>query len=118
MLKAFALMLLSAALAFGADIAGTWKGTADSPNGQLTRTFTFKVDGSKLTGETESQFMGKSVIENGKVDGDNLSFTIQGEIQGEKVEVKYSGSVSGDTMKLKGEIASAGFTVEYVAKKQ
>lgn len=102
----------------GADIAGTWKGTADSPNGQLTRTFTFKVEGAKLTGETESPIMGKSTIENGKVDGDSLSFTINGEIQGEKVEVKYSGKVTGETLKLTGAVASAGFTVEYVAKKQ
>ena len=29
-----------------------WKGTAEGPNGPIERTFTFKVDGGKLTGET------------------------------------------------------------------
>jgi len=42
-----------------ADIAGTWKATAEGPNGAIERTFVFKVDGTKLTGETTSTMLGQ-----------------------------------------------------------
>jgi hypothetical protein len=71
-------LLVSLALfvstALGADINGNWKGTAAFGDNALERTFTFKVEGGKLTGETNSQMMGKSTINDGVVDGDNISF--------------------------------------------
>jgi hypothetical protein len=70
------LMVTLAASAMAADVSGNWKATAEGPNGPLERTFVFKVDGNKLTGETTSQLLGKSIINDGKVDGDTLSFTI------------------------------------------
>jgi hypothetical protein len=75
------LMLLLALLALAvaasaADISGTWKGTAKTPNGPVERTFNFKVDGNNLTGDTTSNMFGKSTIEDGKIDGDSVSFTI------------------------------------------
>ena len=69
------LLLLTAALALtalAADVTGTWKGTADTAMGQVVRTFEFKVDGNKLTGETTSSMSGKSTIVDGKVDGDKI----------------------------------------------
>ena len=68
--------------AFAADVTGTWKGKAETPNGTTERTFVFKVDGTKLTGETSSDMLGKSEIKDGKIDGDNLSFTISASYQG------------------------------------
>ena len=53
-----------------ADVNGTWKGKAEAPNGTTERTFVFKVDGNKLTGETSSDMLGKSEIKDGKIDGD------------------------------------------------
>jgi len=41
--------------ASAADISGAWKGTAETPNGTIERTFLFKVNGSQLTGETASE---------------------------------------------------------------
>ena len=48
--------------ASAADISGNWKATAEGPNGAMERTFVFKVDGNKVTGESTSQMMGKSPI--------------------------------------------------------
>src|ERR1019366_8003969 len=81
--------------AMAADIDGTWKGTAETPNGTIERTFVFKVDGNKLTGETTSQMTGKSTITDGKVDGDSLSFTITVKFQDNEVKLKYSGKAAG-----------------------
>src|SRR5215217_3334205 len=109
----FALIAIFAMTASAADVSGTWKGTADAGNGPIERTFTFKVDGTKLTGETSSEMMGKSVIENGKIDGDNLTFTIKVKFQDQDLSLNYKGKVSGDTMKLNVEFPNGGPTVEY-----
>ena len=80
-MKALLLVLASMLAVMAADVAGEWKATAEGPNGSMERTLSLKVAGSKLTGETVSTFTGKSVIEDGKVDGDAVSFTISAKIQ-------------------------------------
>jgi hypothetical protein len=45
------MMAFTAASAFAADVTGTWTGKMAGPNGDgFQITFTFKVDGPKLTG--------------------------------------------------------------------
>jgi len=109
------LTALFALSAQAADISGNWKGSAEGPNGTIERTFTFKVDGTKLTGETESQLLGKSTISDGKVDGDNISFSITANYQGTDLKLDYKGKISGGTIKLTVEIA--GQSVEYTLKR-
>ena len=110
-------LLALAATAAAADISGTWKGTADTPNGPVERTFIFKVDGNKLTGETTSSLFGKSVIEDGKIDGDNISFTITVNFQGNEAKVLYKGKVAGDEIKFTVEIPAINQTIEYTAQR-
>lgn len=111
---ALALFAMSAS---AADISGTWKGTADTQYGTVERTFVFKVNGSKLTGETTSNMFGKSVIEDGKIDGDNISFTITVDVQGNESKVNYKGKVEGEQIKFTVEIPAANQTIEYTAKR-
>src|ERR1041384_7741850 len=91
---------LAVSVASAADISGNWKGTGETQGQALERTFVFKQEGTKLTGETTSQFMGKSTITDGKVEGDNISFTISGNLQGTETKMNYKGKVVGDTIKL------------------
>ncbi len=109
------LALIWAAWLCAADISGKWKGTAEGPNGAIERTFTFKVDGSKLTGETESQMMGKATISDGKVEGDNISFSITANFQGNEMKLAYKGKVVGDQIKL--SVDFGGQAVEYTLKR-
>jgi hypothetical protein len=109
---AFVALFLAASL-YAADISGKWKGTAQAPNGTVERTFTFKVDGSKLTGETESEMLGKATINDGKIDGDNISFTINANFQGNEIKLEYKGKVVGDQIKLTVEFGGGGQRVEY-----
>lgn len=111
------LTLMFSLAASAADITGTWKGTAETPNGNIERTFVFKVDGAKLTGETTSQLMGKSTIMDGKIEGDRLSFTINAKFQGNDVKLNYKGTISGAEIRFTVEIPDSGQTVEYVAHK-
>ncbi len=50
------------ALALFADAAGTWKASIETPNGAMENTFTFKVEGDKLTGTITMGQMGEGPI--------------------------------------------------------
>ena len=103
----FALFAMLSFSCLAADVTGNWKGTTEGPNGTMERTFTFKADGTKLTGETASQ-LGKSTITDGKVDGDKVSFTINVKIQDNEMTVNFKGVVSGDTIKFAATIVGFG----------
>src|SRR5690349_17370480 len=117
MKRLFALFVLTAFAALAADISGTWKGTAETPNGTVERTFVFKQDGSKLTGETTSQMMGKSEITEGKVEGDTVTFTIKVKFQENEMNLNYKGKINGNEIKFNVEIPGGGNNIEYLAKK-
>ena len=108
-MKRLALILTMFAMAAAAaDLSGTWKATAEGPNGAMERTFVFKVDGAKLTGETTSEMLGKSTITDGKVDGDSFTFTITANFQGNEMKVSYKGKVTGDEIQLTSQIGEGG----------
>lgn len=68
-----------------AKIDGKWIGKASSPQGEFELTFTFKVEGEKLTGKSSSA-MGEIDLSNGAVNGNDFSFDI--EMQGMKIAHK------------------------------
>lgn len=116
MKKLSLLLVLVVCSVFGADITGTWKGTAEGPAGPIERTFIFKVDGNKLTGETSSTMAGKSTIDDGKIDGDDISFNIKANVQGNDVKATFKGKIAGGEIKLHMD-SDAGFSTDYVVKK-
>ena len=111
------LMAALVAAALAGDVTGTWKATAEGPNGTMERTFVLKAEGSKLTGETTSSMMGKSTITDGKIDGDNLSFTITVKFQDNEMKLNYKGKVSGNEIHFTVENPNGGQTIEWHAKK-
>ena len=113
------LMAILVCAAAAADISGNWKATAEGPQGSMERTFTFKVDGTKLTGETTSSMMGKSTITDGKVEGDNVTFTITLDFQGDQMKLNYKGKVSSDGKEIKFTVEGiqGGQTIEWLAKR-
>jgi hypothetical protein len=89
-----------AASAFAGDPTGKWKATYDTPNGQTVEsTFDLKADGSTLTGIVTGR-RGESKIEEGKVDGDNVSFSVTRNFNGQDVKLLYKGKIEGDDLKL------------------
>ena len=94
-----AVMLLVAGFAFAADIDGKWTGEIEFGGQSMPVEYTFKADGAKLTGST--MIMENPVeIQDGKIDGNNISFSItfgEGE-QGMKID--YKGVLTGDQLKL------------------
>src|SRR5436305_15217449 len=122
MKRLLAVFALSALAAMAADISGNWKATADLGNGPMERTFTFKQDGNKVTGETTSTMMGKSTITDGKVEGDTVTFTITGKFGDQEMKLSYAGKINGNEIKFKTEVQGGGGggngPIEWTAKKQ
>ena len=112
------LLAVCALTASAADISGNWKGTAETPQGTIERSFVFKVDGNKLTGETSSNNFGKSTIDDGKVEGDNVSFTLKISMGGNDAKVSYTGKIT-DANTIKFTVSVEGFdqTIDLVAKR-
>lgn len=98
------------------DPSGTWTWTSPGRNDGPERKSTLKLkqEGEKLTGTvatTGRQAQANDiVIENAKVKGDEVSFTVTREFQGNKVAAKYTGKISGDTIKGKIETDRDGQT--------
>ena len=110
-MRTLILLALCAICALAADVTGTWKGSIETPNGSREVTMHLKADGAKLTG-TVSGRQGDVEIQDGKVDGDNVSFNF---VRGE-FKMEYKGKVSGDEIKF--DISIGDRTVQMVAKKQ
>jgi hypothetical protein len=93
------LMLAELAPAFGADISGTWTASFDTQVGMQNYTYTFKVDGNKLTGTAKSD-NGTVQITEGAVNGDDVGFVENLNFQGMDLRIVYKGKVSGDQIKF------------------
>jgi len=111
------LMALSVLCAMAADISGNWKATADFGGQAMERTFTFKVDGNKVTGETTSSFAGKSEITDGKIEGDTVTFTITVNLGDSPMKLNYKGKVSADGKEIHFTVEGAQGNLEWNAKK-
>jgi hypothetical protein len=117
LLVALATLTLFAAVAPAADVSGKW--TAEVPGRQgamQTTTFNFKVDGDKLTG-TMAGPRGDAPITDGKVSGDDLSFTVSREMNGNTIKMNFTGKVSGGEIKFKRVVEGRDQTAEFTAKK-
>lgn len=97
---AFALLLLCAAPAFAADIDGKWNGSIDTPNGAVAVNFTFKSDGSTLTGFQTGPDGSKIDIKNGKIASNKLSFSLTVDFGAGPTTFDYTGDVSPTDLKL------------------
>jgi hypothetical protein len=99
------LLAIVALAALAADtISGTWKGTIETPGGSFENTFILKADGAKLTGTLQGGPGGELKIEEGKIDGDKVSFAVNMDFG----KLSYTGAVSGDDLKLKVTFGGGG----------
>lgn len=88
-----------ATFAVVADLNGKWIGQINFQGTDVPLTYTFKVDGDKLTGVAETSY-GPSTIENGKVKGDSISFTTN--VSG--YEIPQRGKFYQDSVSLNIEV--------------
>ncbi len=92
--------LMAASLVWAADVSGKWTAQVPGRGGQTRETtFNFKAEGSKLTG-TVSGMQGDNPISDGKIDGDNISFTVAVSFGGNDIKFLYKGKVAGEEIKF------------------
>jgi hypothetical protein len=114
----FVLLLLAfKAFVRAADPAGRWTSTFSTDVGEQQYTFEFKVMGSTLTGTAKSNLLGESQLQDGKVDGDKISFVENGSFQGMPLRIAYSGTMtSADEIAFTRNVADIA-TEKLVAKR-
>ena len=104
-------------MAFAADVTGTWTASFETQVGTQNYTYTFKVEGGKLTGTTKSNLSETaSAITNGTVNGDDISFTETLNYQGMEFQIPYKGKISGDEIKFTRTVVE-GTPEDLVAKR-
>jgi hypothetical protein len=87
------LLLFAAA----ADVSGKWKAEFTTPDGtQRSNTFVFKADGASLTGSVAGT-QDETPIKNGKINGDEISFSADRPFG----TFTYNGKISGNEIKFK-----------------
>jgi opacity protein-like surface antigen len=113
-----ALVLISVVQAAAADVSGKW--TADVPgrNGQTReQTFTFKVDGEKLTGTVSGMQGAENAIADGKVSGTDISFSVSMSMNGNDIKLSYKGAIAGDEIKFTRSREGSDQKQEFTAKR-
>ena len=104
-------------LALAADISGKWAGDMPGRGGDTTpTTFTFKVDGEKLTGSMTGP-QGDIPLQEGKVAGNQISFSTTLDFGGNSIKILYKGTVSGDQVKMSREREGSGQPREFTIKR-
>src|SRR5690242_18514468 len=115
LIAVIAAAMASAVLA--ADVTGTWTASFDTQVGVQKYTYTFKVDGNKLTGKAKSELANsESEIVEGTVNGDDISFVENLNFQDMPLRIVYKGKISGDEIKFTRTILDM-FMEDLVAKR-
>lgn len=104
-------------VAWAADVSGTWKAQIPTRDGSTREmTINLKQAGSSLTG-TIGGPQGDTPIANGKVSGDDISFTVVRSMGGNEVKINYNGKISGNEIKFVQTREGSERKTEFTAKK-
>jgi hypothetical protein len=98
--------LLALPAMWGADVNGKWSAKFETPRGPSEMEFNFKVDGDKVTG-TVANPRGESEIQDGKIEGETLSFK-QVMNFGREITILYSGKINGDEIEFTRKFEGGG----------
>ena|SRR5688572_25098796 len=118
----FAVALFGVTPASAQNVAGRWTAKVPGAQGQGESdvTLVLKVDGSTVTGTlNNSQMPGDVEIKEGKVTGDEISFSLMRTIGQQEVKVLWKGKIAGDEIKFtrSTEGNAAGAPTEIVVRR-
>lgn len=100
------------------DVSGTWTGSMQAPDGggDFQISFTFKVDGGKLTGTVQGDQGDPIALNDGKVDGDKISFNIV--FNGTTISHEGTVNSAGDEIKLSSKSSDGSFPASEMTLKR
>jgi len=89
-----------------ANIDGNWAGEIQGMDGNAMKlSYTFKADGTTLTGTTKGMDGNDISIQDGKIEGNKFSFSLD---FGMGMPMKFNGTVTGDQIEMKMNMGDAG----------
>ena len=119
-LMAVVLIGVAAARTAAVDASGIWTSEFDSDIGRQQYRYEFAVKGTTLTGTATGSVVGESEIEDGKAEGNTVSFTERGRFMGSDFRIEYVGTMtSADEIRFERRVIGLVSTTEtIVAKRQ
>jgi|ERR1051326_4155399 hypothetical protein len=112
----FALLAL-ATIAAAADATGKWKGNLETDDGSRELTFNLKAAGGNLTGTVEGLLDRSLELNEGKVEGATITFSVISEWDGNAVKLIYRGELVGDEIKFTMGTDDGSWSTEIKAKR-
>ena len=106
--------------ALAADVTGTWKAEFDTQRGLQKYTFTFKQDGTSVSGKANVERDGEkreAELKQGKVEGDTITFVEVLKIQDNELRITYTGKISSNEIKFSRKVGDFGSS-EATAKRE
>lgn len=82
------------------DVTGTWKGSFDYEGNSVPLTFHLTETGGAVTGTVEGLPTTPTPIQDGKIAGDTVTFSVQTDYQGETYRLVYTGKVSAEKIEF------------------
>jgi hypothetical protein len=111
------LLLVLATLLYSADATGKWKGSLDAGGETHDLTFDLKASGDTLTGTLSGVMEKASEIQDGKVQGDTVSFWAMGEYQGQPIKLVFKGQVLESEIHFTMGLDDGSWSTDFVVKK-
>jgi hypothetical protein len=105
--------------AVAANISGKWTTVIKTMIGEMNYTFEFKVEGEKLTGKAVMSMgseSSESVLTEGSVKGDEISFVETLKAQGQELRCEYKCKIVGDEIRGSRTVGSFG-AEEFIAQR-
>jgi len=91
-----------------ANVAGIWNMSVDAGGQTISLAVTLTQTGADFSG-TMSSSVSNGKFENGKVNGNTLTATINADIQGQPTSIQFEGKVEGE--KMSGSLNVPGFGI-------
>jgi hypothetical protein len=108
-LVSLVVVVIATTLVRAADVSGKWSATFDTQVGQQIYTFEFVVKGTSLTGTIKGNLLGESKVEDGKIDGQKITFVENGKFMDMPIRIEYSGEMtSADEIKFTRNVVGIG----------
>jgi enterochelin esterase-like enzyme len=108
-------------LVIAADMTGAWKSEFDSQIGRQKYVFTFKQDGTNLTGKANAEINDQkreTELKQGKVDGNTISFVEMLNFQDNEVRISYTGKISTNSDQIEFTREVGDFATEQIVAKR
>jgi hypothetical protein len=104
-----------------ADVTGTWTSEFDSQIGTQKYTYTFKQDGTNLTGKASSEINDQkreTELKEGKVDGDTITFVELMNFQDNEIRITYTGKLTTNLSEINFKRAVGDMANEDIVAKR